>query len=193
MRRLFTGNDLEARDPGGSLTMSPDGRTVAVAAAGQVVLVDLDTMRPSAHLTDLLGVDDVTYSADGTRLAVGGAEAVVWDIAAEEPVEILRQEGAGGRVAFSRDGQTLFSADFDGMLMAWDLSGQRGFLPAPGGRAGRHGALLPPAVARWHTGAARRRTPRGGAPGAGHRDRSGVRPHSRRPGQHRLHRRGVEP
>ena len=162
MRRLFTGNDLEARDPGGSLTMSPDGRTVAVAAAGQVVLVDLDTMRPRAHLTDLLGVDDVTYSADGTRLAVGGAEAVVWDIAAEEPVEILRQEGAGGRVAFSRDGQTLFSADFDGMLMAWDLSGQRGFLrpeAAPGVTVPSFPRLSPDGTRVLHVDA----TPRGGA------------------------------
>jgi len=127
-RRLVTGGDLAARDLGGSVSVSPDGRTVAVSAAGEVVLADLPDLTPRAHLAELTGVDDLTFSPDGSRLAVGGPEAVVWDLTGDDPVEVLRQEGAGGKVAFSRDGQTLYSAVFDGSLMAWDLSGREGFL-----------------------------------------------------------------
>lgn len=129
IREVLAASDLQTRLLYGPLAVSPAGDLLVVVAAGELLLVDVATWLPVHHIAEV-GVDDIAFSADGRHLGVGGDDVVVWDLTGTEPFELLRQRDSGGWVAFSRDGDTLYSADWDGLLLAWDLSGQRGVLPA---------------------------------------------------------------
>src|SRR6185503_6770212 len=73
---------------GGRLTgldISPDDRTLAfVDAVGTLTLIDTRTRQPVARPQTVAGhldwgPDDLRFSSDGSRLAVGGGEPVVLD------------------------------------------------------------------------------------------------------------------
>jgi WD40 repeat protein len=55
---------------------------------------------------------------------------MVWDVSGDDPVEVLAQDGDADDPGFSRDGKTLYSGTFPGLVQAWDLTGDRRFLPA---------------------------------------------------------------
>ena len=113
--------------------LSPDGSTLAVAAGAQLAFVETATGAVRSVVPVAGGVDRISFSADGSKVASSGDTLMVWDISGTEPVELLVQDDGGGWPAFDASGRTLHTAAFDGMLLAWDLSGERGFLPSVGG------------------------------------------------------------
>lgn len=130
--RTLTGRDLNLGEVDGPFALSPDGATLVLASGSQLVVVDAagGTVR---HVVPVIGrVDRIGFSADGTRVASSGDTLMVWDIAGEEPVELLAQDDGGGWPAFDAAGETLYTSAFEGMLLAWDVSGRRGFLPSVG-------------------------------------------------------------
>ena len=72
------------------------------------------------------------FAHDGTRLASGADDGaiIVWDVATGFPVEQLSGHAESVRaVAFGLDDDTLYSAATDRRLLAWDLRGDRRFIP----------------------------------------------------------------
>ncbi|KRF27436.1 BTAD domain-containing putative transcriptional regulator [Phycicoccus sp. Soil802] len=134
-RRTLDPADLAVRQLDDVLAQSPDGRTLAVGAGVEVVLVDTATLKPRAHLSGQGATQALAFSADGTQLAASGDRLTVWDLSADEPVVVLSQVGEVDDPAFSRDGKTLYTKTVAGLVQAWDLSGDRRFLSA---RRGQH-------------------------------------------------------
>ena len=60
---------------------------------------------------------------------------MVWDVSGHEPVEVLSQDGDVDDPGFSGDGKTLYTETNAGLVQAWDVAGDRRFLPA---RPGEH-------------------------------------------------------
>jgi WD40 repeat protein len=70
---------------------------------------------------------DVTFSPDGSRLAVGKEEGptTVWDITGAEGrvvFELASQSSSTTAVAFSPDGSQLATAGFDSSVKVWDMT-----------------------------------------------------------------------
>ena len=129
-RRTLTPADLGATQLDDVLALSPDGRTLAVGAGAEVVLVDTATLTARSRLTRQGPSQALAFSTDGTRLASTGEQLVVWDLSGGEPVELLVQDGEVQDPAFSRDGTTLFTKTTAGLIQEWDLAGTRRFLAA---------------------------------------------------------------
>jgi WD40 repeat protein len=132
--------------------MSPDGRFLATAGGGGLLLLDTGTGEVRRRLQ---GNDDdgwfVNFSGDGSLVATvtwEKQEAVVWDVATGA---VRSQVPLGERsdvVDFGVDGSTAYTAG-DSSLRHWDLDGDRRFVaqlastpalsggccvqPAPGG------------------------------------------------------------
>ena len=103
------------------LDLSPDGRTLAfLEQDGTLRWVDTPDPAVIAPVYDAPGhdlagdqfsFDDVGYSPDGTRLAVGGEGPAVLDARSHELVAGLQLDGDQlvGALRFSRDGRTVFA------------------------------------------------------------------------------------
>ncbi|HSO63517.1 MAG TPA: BTAD domain-containing putative transcriptional regulator, partial [Ornithinibacter sp.] len=140
--RTLAPADLDLGVVDDAFALSPDGSMLAVAAGAQLAFVDTasGTVR---HVVPVVGgVDRIGFSADGSKVASAGDTLMVWDIGGGEPVELLVQDDGGGWPVFDGSGRTLHTASFDGMLLAWDLSGERGFLPSVGGESTAGGGGL---------------------------------------------------
>ena len=76
-----------------------------------------------ATLEHTAGVSSVSFSPDGTLLASGANNGVifVWDVASGENVETLAGHGVIISVTFSPDGTLLASGSFDGRVSVWDV------------------------------------------------------------------------
>ena len=119
-----------------ALRFSPDGTTLATAGgeptrSGDISLWDVASGRllsewKERHSDAVLSID---FSADGKRLASGGADklARVTEVASGKTVNLF--EGHTHHVlgvSFRTDGRVLATAGADGVLMIWDmLSGER--------------------------------------------------------------------
>ncbi|MFW5473912.1 BTAD domain-containing putative transcriptional regulator [Knoellia sp. CPCC 206450] len=127
-RRTLSPADLGASQLDDVLALSPDGRTLAVGAGPEVVLVDTATLTPRSRLTRQAPVQALTFSPDGTRLASTGEQLVVWDLSTSQPVELLSQDGDLEDAAFNADGTALYTKTVGGLIQRWDLAGTRRFL-----------------------------------------------------------------
>ena len=127
-RRTLASADLDVRRLDDVLALSPDGRTLAIGAGVEVVLVDTVSLRARAHLSGRGGIRSLAYSADGSHLAAGGDHLMVWDLRGDHPLEVLAQDGEADDPAFSPDATTLYSKTVAGLVQAWDLAGTRRFL-----------------------------------------------------------------
>jgi DNA-binding SARP family transcriptional activator/WD40 repeat protein len=142
-RTVQEADDLGVRQLDELLVQSPDGRTLAVGAGVEAVLVDTRTLRPRAFLSGHGWTSGLAFSTDSSRLAASGDRLTVWDVSGESPVELLVQESAGEGPAFSRDGDTVYTRTFAGLIQAWDLAGDRRFLRAqPGDTLGWDGPIV---------------------------------------------------
>ncbi len=131
--------------------ISPDGSTVAMGSQnGAVSFVDASTgLARHGRGGHAAIVASVVYAPNGrTAVTVGDdGKVIVWDPRDLDQLAVL--PGPSERVRDARvspDGSTLYTSGVGGVLLAWDLTGRRGF-----GRSARVGLgspccdlLLPP-------------------------------------------------
>jgi WD40 repeat protein len=111
------------------LAFSPDGRLLASAAADRAVKVwDVATggrLYTLGESTDWLYA--AAWSPDGRHLAAGGVDKSirVWEVSASGgrlAESVFAHEGPVVRLAYSADGQTLYSVSEDRTAKAWDTA-----------------------------------------------------------------------
>lgn len=114
-----------------SAAISPNGDTIAIGSkSGSVSFVNAvngSSRRVGrGHAGD---VTDVLYTPDGRRaVSVGDDKVIVWN--PKRATEVAELPGPAGHVQgaqISPDGTTLYTAALGGELLAWDLTGKRGF------------------------------------------------------------------
>jgi outer membrane protein assembly factor BamB len=110
------------------IAFSPDGHTLATESGGEGLrLWDLTTRRQIAPLQvpdePVSGLGGLTFSPDGTVLAVGTNHGIqLWNVATHSLIP-TRLPGAMGRViAFLPDGNSLLALAEDGTLDKWSLT-----------------------------------------------------------------------
>ena len=110
---------------------APDGRIAIAANDGKVTIAGGPTIAAGE-------IDELAFSADGSRLAGGGSDGAVtvWDARSgkRRRAPLRGHDDAVDAVAFAPDGRWLASGSEDGTLRLWDV--QTGFgvsLPGPHG------------------------------------------------------------
>jgi WD40 repeat protein len=135
----------------GPAAFSPDERMLAVAnrttdGAPAVALVDLatgaTTELQTAH-ADL--VASLAFSADGRRLASGGADerVVLWDTERRAAIRTFETDlVAVTSVAFEPGGDRLFASGWEQSIRSWPIVGATGAQKWPGHGAGVNGLAV---------------------------------------------------
>jgi WD40 repeat protein/DNA-binding SARP family transcriptional activator len=119
-----------------NLALSPDGQTVAVAEASDVVVLDAGTLTVTQRVPyERAGapaassrIETLEFSHDGRLLAWQAPDGtiVVWDLTSRTVrVELPSRVGDVEDLAFSPDDSILYAGAFDGAA-AWDLRGDQG-------------------------------------------------------------------
>lgn len=134
--------------------VSPDGRTVVLGTrTGSVWFANASTgAARSAAGSQGSPVADALYVSSGRAAVTVGSddEVLIWDLRTGREDDALA--GPAGRVAgaaISPDGTTLYTSSLDGLLLEWDLTGDRGLVhrAALGRPASCCASLTPPAPA----------------------------------------------
>ncbi|HEX3148526.1 MAG TPA: hypothetical protein VHR66_10610 [Gemmataceae bacterium] len=116
-----------ARSERTALQFTTDGRLLAVASAGRVMVMESSTGRPLVNLERKFGEGDVralAFSPDGRMLAVvsAGPDPVVRVWAINTGSELITFNGHRGdlnSVAFAPDGRTLATGGSDQVVYLW--------------------------------------------------------------------------
>jgi WD40 repeat protein len=136
-----------------SVSLSPDGRSIAVARFVDVEIGDVATLRRRIRLPDSKGQPTVVhYSPDGRFMAAGSVDGSVgvWSTKTWRSRRFRAQTGPVKYLAVSPDSRTLAVGGDDGAIALFDLPSQRPLgtpLPAVPNRAAvplftRDGAYL---------------------------------------------------
>jgi len=132
--RTLRPKDVSVRVFDDVLVQSPDGRSLAVGAGVEAVVLDRATLESRTYLAGQGATYGLAFSPDSAQLAVAGDRLLVWDVSGPEPLQLLAQDSPVDSPAFSGDGQTVY-AKHEQLVQAWDLSGRRRFTPAHPGAA----------------------------------------------------------
>jgi WD40 repeat protein len=111
---------------------SPNDRTIAVGSrTGQMSFIDATTGDARLGTGIHSGpVTNVTYSPEGRAVASTGNDrrVIVWDPQTARSAEVLTAPAEQVQdVAFSLDGRTLYTSSAGGVVLTWDLTGDRRF------------------------------------------------------------------
>ncbi|WP_293336767.1 AAA-like domain-containing protein [Microcoleus sp. CAWBG58] len=111
----------------GSLSFSPDGRTIAAAGYDKTIkLWNINGQLLKTFNGHSKEVTDVSFSPDGQILATASYDRTIklWQIGNGEVKTLRANAGKVWSVSFSRDGKFLASGHHDGTLKLWNLQGQ---------------------------------------------------------------------
>jgi WD40 repeat protein len=118
-----------------AVVLTPDGSRVAVRDGEQVRLLDAETLTTTVALREegTIGMP-IAMAPDGRHLAytVDGT-AVVRSLTDPDAPAVRYPSGDDTEpwgLAFGEGGSSLLAARDDGLLLAWDISGSRRFLPS---------------------------------------------------------------
>jgi len=131
IRRLSSVTITPAPTAPSAAAISPDGGTIALGSqTGQVSFADPSTghARPGTGARSG-AVTSLTYSPDGRAVASTGTDKViVWDPRTASSAKVFTTPGEQVQyVAFSPDRTTLYTSSLGGVLLEWDLTGDRSF------------------------------------------------------------------
>jgi WD40 repeat protein len=108
------------------LALSPDGRLLASAHYGKVVLRDADTGEPSRAMTIEGDVDSVAWSGDGQRLLTTGDSAHLWTVDGKPIRSFAKQKECDVEIGrFSRAGDVIATAGRGGDVRLWSADATR--------------------------------------------------------------------
>ena len=125
-------------DPLGESSLSPDGRTLAIAEPDQgVEILDVATLRRRAWLSHSKSVDVIRFTPDGHYVVGGGSSgwARLWSTKTGRPVSqvLAGHVGPVTGLAVDPDGDTLAVGGADGTIRLYDLPTQQPLgAPLPG-------------------------------------------------------------
>ena len=107
------------------VSLSPDGRTLAVASGLSVRLVDVATLKPRMTLAGTSGVLHARFTPDGRSIVGGSIDgwARLWSATTGRPVTraFRGHTGAVFWESISPDGRTLATGSVDGTIQLFDL------------------------------------------------------------------------
>ncbi|HEV7196735.1 MAG TPA: BTAD domain-containing putative transcriptional regulator, partial [Pedococcus sp.] len=132
-RRTLGARDLGVRQLDDILVESRDARMLALGAGVEAVVLDRATLKPRAYLAGQGQTTGLAFSPDDTQVAASGEHLMVWEIHGHDVVKVLVQDGQMDHPSFSRDGRTLYTRTYSGLVQEWDLAGDRRFLTARAG------------------------------------------------------------
>ena len=113
------------------VSLSPDGKALAIVAAGRLSLYDLARRVTSPISTPKRTIESVTWHPDGRRLTLGGAYLSLFDLETEQDMR-LTESGRPKRFAtWSKDGRTVAYMTFNPGNDIHVLSLDEGATPRP--------------------------------------------------------------
>jgi WD40 repeat protein len=112
-----------------AVAYSPDGSALAALSARPVFLSLWPLKAPRKAVRLSLAAEwgrALCFSPDGHRLFAGlEGQVAVWECASDrKPQKWPAHDGAVSGVAFTRDGDTLLTGGFDGLVKLWDREGR---------------------------------------------------------------------
>ena len=131
LRRLSSAAITPDSTASASAAISPDGRTIAIASqTGTVSFINVATGNERPGIGPSTGsAPNLAYSPDGRAVAsAANSKVIVWNPRSATPREVLTIPGGQAQgVAFSPDGQTLYTSSVGGLVLEWDLTGEGTF------------------------------------------------------------------
>lgn len=131
--KLLRTLDGGTRELGSSVAFSPDGSALAASWFTQAVLWDTKSGEILSRLSGQsvgttigynLGVGQLSFSPDGSRLAVANMDGIpkVWDLSTQcEVLSLVGDEMAPAKaIAYSPDGALLATGGDEGIVWVWD-------------------------------------------------------------------------
>jgi RNA polymerase sigma factor (sigma-70 family) len=126
-RTALTDPRRQFPDVVGSVTFSPDGKTVAVGDS-TLTLWDAAKGKPKRDVPDQgSSLNAVAFSPDGKALAVVRADGLLRVVSAETGKERFAVDATNKKIAvpsaaFADDGKTVVTGDYEGTVKLWDAA-----------------------------------------------------------------------